>query len=184
MPSPSRPGANSPAPKAELRAGTLLGKRRRGPARQWQPDNLNHTGDGDQRTCASAPDPGFSDVALDAYYYDSVAWLVQAGITGGTAPANTRPTPKSPPKWPSSLWTNAGQPTPTPPHSFSDVPTDSYYNDARVSVRTGVTSGTAPGKYSPNAKVTRAQMAVFLWQYNGRLGAAGYHGFSDVPPFR
>ena len=55
-------------------------------------------------TCASAPDPGFSDVALDAYYYDSVAWLVQAGITGGTE----------------------------------------------------------PGKYSPNAVVTRAQMAVFL----------------------
>ncbi|WP_291825663.1 S-layer homology domain-containing protein [Candidatus Microthrix sp.] len=57
------------------------------------------------------------------------------------------------------LWTNAGQPTPTPPHSFSsDVPTDSYHNDA-VSwlVRTGVTSGTAPGKYRPTRKVTRSK---------------------------
>ena len=136
-------------------------------------------------TCASAPDPGFSDVALDAYYYDSVAWLVQAGITGGTAPGKYSPNAKvTRAQMAVFLWTNAGQPTPTPPHSFSDVPTDSYYNDA-VSwlVRTGVTSGTAPGKYSPNAKVTRAQMAVFLWQYNGRLGAVGYHGFSDVPPF-
>ena len=40
---------------------------------------------------------------------------------------------------------------------------DAYYNTA-VSwlVGTGITAGVAPGKYAPNANVTRAQMAVFL----------------------
>ena len=36
--------------------------------------------------CEAAPNPGFTDVSTGAYYYNAVAWLVRAGITGGTAP--------------------------------------------------------------------------------------------------
>lgn len=37
---------------------------------------------------ASAPVPGFTDVARDAYYYDAVAWAAEKGVTLGT-PAGT-----------------------------------------------------------------------------------------------
>ena len=57
---------------------------------------------------------------------------------------------------------------------FSDVPVGSYYEDAvRWLLSEGITSGTSPGKFSPAAPVTRAQMAVFL--YRNTCGAT-------VPP--
>ena len=114
--------------------------------------------------CEAAPNPGFTDVSTGAYYYSAVAWLVRAGITGGTAPGKYSPNGKvTRAQMAVFLWTNAGKPTPSAPHTFTDVPTNSYYSTA-VSwlIEAGITGGTAPGKYSPNANVTRAQMAVFL----------------------
>ena len=114
--------------------------------------------------CEAAPDPGFIDVSTGANYYNAVAWLVRAGITGGTAPGKYSPNAKvTRAQMAVFLWTNAAKPTPTAPHTFTDVPTNSYYSTA-VSwlIEAGITGGTAPGKYSPNAKVTRAQMAAFL----------------------
>jgi alpha-tubulin suppressor-like RCC1 family protein len=65
------------------------------------------------------------------------------------------------------LWHYDGDPTPTGPHNFTDVPTTSYYNTAVAwLVGAGITGGTSPGTYSPNNPVTRAQMAVFLWKYS------------------
>lgn len=63
------------------------------------------------------------------------------------------------------LWRAAGSPTGSPPNSFSDVPSNSYYSEA-VSwlVAEGITAGTAPGVFSPSQQVTRAQMATFLWR--------------------
>jgi hypothetical protein len=47
------------------------------------------------------------------------------------------------------------------------VPTTSYANTA-ISwlVEAGITTGTTPTTFSPQANVTRAEMAVFLWRYN------------------
>jgi hypothetical protein len=114
--------------------------------------------------CEAAPDPGFSDVSPGAYYYDSVAWLVRAGITSGTSPGHYSPSDGvSRAQMAVFLWRNAGEPVPAGPHNFTDVPTNSYYNSAVAwLVESGITGGTSPGKYSPNATVTRAQMAVFL----------------------
>ncbi|MBK7322573.1 MAG: S-layer homology domain-containing protein [Candidatus Microthrix sp.] len=47
-------------------------------------------------------------------------------------------------------------------------------------VEAGITAGTSAGKYSPNRAVTRAQMAVFLWNAAGSPAPIGTHGFSDV----
>ena len=133
--------------------------------------------------CEAAPDPGFIDVSTGANYYNAVAWLVRAGITGGTAPGKYSPNAKvTRAQMAVFLWTNAAKPTPTAPHTFTDVPTNSYYSTA-VSwlIEAGITGGTAPGKYSPNAKVTRAQMAVFLWTNAAKPTPTAPHTFTDVP---
>ena len=50
------------------------------------------------------------------------------------------------------------------PHGFSDVPFGTAHNTAVAwLVEAGITTGTAPGVYSPNTTVDRAQMATFLW---------------------
>ena len=117
---------------------------------------------------AGSPGPGqpqmFGNVAADAYYNTAVSWLVGEGITGGVAEGRYGPNVNvSRGQMAVFLHTAAGSPAPLAPHSFTDVAADAYYNTA-VSwlVGTGITAGVAPGKYAPNANVTRGQMAVFL----------------------
>ena len=117
---------------------------------------------------AGSPPPSrphsFGDVAPDAYYNTAVSWLVGEGITGGVAEGRYGPNVNvSRGQMAVFLHTASGSPAPLAPHSFTDVAADAYYNTA-VSwlVGTGITAGVAPGKYAPNANVTRAQMAVFL----------------------
>jgi hypothetical protein len=53
-------------------------------------------------------------------------------------------------------------PEPPPPSSFTDI--DGSFAEAEIACLedAGLVSGTAPGVYSPDKVVTRAQMAVFL----------------------
>ena len=65
---------------------------------------------------------------------------------------------------------------------FNDVPNSAWYRNAVLwLVQRGITSGTGPGRYSPNSAVTRGQMAVFLWNTAGQPAAIYGHGFGDVP---
>ncbi|MEZ5373413.1 MAG: S-layer homology domain-containing protein [Microthrixaceae bacterium] len=132
--------------------------------------------------CQEPPDPGFSDVPSGVYYTEAVAWLVGKAITTGTSPGIYSPTSTvSRAQMAVFLWRAAGEPAAATPHSFGDVVSGSYYEDA-VSwlVEAGITTGTSPGVYSPEAAVSRAQMAVFLHRATGELEAAGPHGFTDV----
>ncbi|MCB1029445.1 MAG: S-layer homology domain-containing protein [Microthrixaceae bacterium] len=65
---------------------------------------------------------------------------------------------------------------------FDDVPDGRYYTDPVLwLVQEGITSGTGPGRYSPDRNVTRAQMAAFLWRTAGEPAPVFDHGFGDVP---
>ena len=44
----------------------------------------------------------------------------------------------------------------------------------------GVTSGTGPGVFSPYGKVTRGQMAVFLWRSAGAQDKDASNDLTDV----
>jgi hypothetical protein len=68
---------------------------------------------------------------------------------------------------------------------FGDVPQDAYYAPAVGWLAiSGITTGTAPGEFSPDDNVTRGQMATFLWRYRGEPAGAPSAGFSDVPAGR
>ena len=114
----------------------------------------------------SAPAPhGFSDVPTSHWATTAIAWLVEAKITGGTGPGKYSPNAGvTRAQMAQFLWTNADKPAPTASHGFTDVPTSHWANTAIAwLVEAEITGGTGPGKYSPNARVTRAQMAQFLW---------------------
>jgi len=65
------------------------------------------------------------------------------------------------------LWRLAGSPVPQSTPPFTDVPSGLYYTQPVAwLVETGITTGTSPTTFSPNATVTRGQMAVFLARYD------------------
>ena len=67
------------------------------------------------------------------------------------------------------LWRAAGEPVPQADAGFGDVPSGSYFETAVAwLVEADITGGTAPGHFSPNQKVSRGQMAAFL--FRGRRG--------------
>ena len=115
-----------------------------------------------------APGPhGFSDVPTGGTTGNAVAWLVEAGITQGTAPGIYSPNANvTRGHMAIFLWRNAGQPAPqSMAHGFSDVPTSGTTATAVAwLVEAGITQGTAPGIYSPNAQIIRGHMAIFLWR--------------------
>ena len=68
---------------------------------------------------------------------------------------------------------------------FFDVPSDAYYTAAVAWLAAaGITTGTAPGEFSPDDFVTRGQMATFLHRYRSSPTGSPRAAFSDVPAGR
>ncbi|MEZ5381603.1 MAG: S-layer homology domain-containing protein [Microthrixaceae bacterium] len=132
--------------------------------------------------CESAPDPGFNDVSASAYYADAVAWLAAMGISTGTGPNTYSPNAVVSRKdMAVFLWRAFDSPAPQGANPFSDVPDGTYYTDATTWLAAmGISTGTGPNTYSPNAVVSRKDMAVFLWRATNSLDAPP-HSFGDVP---
>ena len=69
-----------------------------------------------------------------------------------------------------------------PPFRFDDV-TDSeayYYDPVYWAWENGLTVGTSPATFSPNAACTRGQFVTFLWHMMGDPEPTGINPFSDV----
>jgi len=109
-------------------------------------------------------DAPFDDVADDAYYAEAVAWLAEADIARGTSTSTFAPREAlDRAQMVTFLWRMAGAlPTETS-HGFFDVAGDRFYADAVAwAARHEITTGTAPGRFSPSAEVTRAQSVALL----------------------
>ena len=134
--------------------------------------------------CTDPAPHGFADVAADSYYNVAVGWLLEARVTSGTSPGAFSPSQSgSRGQMAAFLWRAAGSPVPPTAHGFADVRSGVYYEGAVAwLVSEQITSGTAPGAFSPSDPVTRAQMAVFLWRASGSPAPSSPHGFLDVDP--
>ena len=74
-----------------------------------------------------------------------------------------------------TLYRLAGQPEVTAENPFRDVAVDSWYTDAVLwAAENGVTTGTTADTFSPNAPLTREQMAAFFYRF------AQYEGERDM----
>ena len=125
----------------------------------------------------------FYDVPNGAYFYEAVKWAVENGITTGVG--NDLFAPEQPctrAQIVTFLWRAAGSPEPkSTAAGMTDVVPGSYYAKAVAwAVENGITTGTAEGKFSPDATCTRAQAVTFLARAQNAK-ATGKTAFSDVP---
>jgi hypothetical protein len=108
----------------------------------------------------------FTDVADSAWYADYVAYLAARGIIGGNNGAFSPDASITRAEFVTILARMSdddlsGHTT----SSFSDVSTDSWYFAAvQWANKAGIASG-YDGKFSPNASITREQMAAMLYRY-------------------
>lgn len=126
----------------------------------------------------------FTDVAQGAYYYDAVQWAVGQKITSGTSATTFTPDGIcTRAQTVTFLWRAMGSPEVTGAENpFTDVAQDAYYYDAvQWAVAQGITNGTSTTTFSPEATVTRAQTATFLWRAAQQPQTAqGTNPFTDV----
>ena len=124
----------------------------------------------------------FRDVPVTAYYYKAVSWAEKNGITGGIGNGLFGPELGcTRAQFVTFLWRAAGSPVPKALSSFTDVPADAYYAKAVAwAVENGITDGTSPTTFSPNATCTRAHAVTFLWRAFDKPSGSNA-GFTDVP---
>ena len=124
----------------------------------------------------------FRDVPTDAYYYEAVKWAQKKGITGGIGDGLFGPNqPCTRAQIVPFLWRAAGSPEPKGTAAgMTDVAAGSYYEKAVAwAIENGITTGTADGRFAPDATCTRAQGMTFLFRAS-KASADGAPAFSDV----
>ena len=126
--------------------------------------------------------PEFDDVKPGAFYFDSVQWAVENGITNGTGKNTFSPNNVcSRYQIVMFLWRAAGQPEAKAAVSFADVkPGDIFYEAVQWAVERGITKGTSSTIFSPFAPCTRGQIVTFLCRSAGSPKVSGACNFSDV----
>jgi len=135
-------------------------------------------------TTPEQPEFRFADVQdKSAYYYDSVYWAVENGITNGITATLFGPDGScTRAQAVTFLWRAAGEPAPASTDMpFTDVPADAFYRTAVLwAVENGVTNGTSATTFSPDATCTRAQIVTFLWRSQKSPVVNYAMSFSDV----
>ena len=124
----------------------------------------------------------FRDVPADAYYYEAVKWAQKKGITGGIGDGLFGPNqPCTRAQIVTFLWRAAGSPEPGGTAAgMTDVAAGSYYEKAVAwAIENGITTGTADGRFAPDATCTRAQGMTFLFRAS-KASADGAPAFGDV----
>ena len=125
----------------------------------------------------------FADVA-QGWYYDSVRWALDRGVTTGvsaTAFGPDRGCTRA--QVVTFLWRAAGCPeADSGENPFRDVPPDAYYAGAVAwAVENGITTGAAPDRFRPDTTCTRAQIVTFLWRFRNKEEPKGTKTvFTDV----
>ena len=124
----------------------------------------------------------FTDVAMEAYYYDAVRWAVESDVTQGVTATTFQPGAAcTRAQTVTFLWRAAGCPSPkTTANPFTDVSESDYCYEAVLwAAENGITGGTTATTFSPGMVCTRAQVVTFLYRYSGGETVSG-GSFGDV----
>lgn len=121
---------------------------------------------------------GYGDVADHRYYARAVQWQVDNGITGIDDACFSPDAPVSRGESAVYLWNMEGRPAAVP-HSFTDVAFESQNGPVSWMAEAGITTGTQETKFSPEASLTRAEIATFLYRLADKEAAVP-HSFTDV----
>ena len=129
----------------------------------------------------------FTDVAADSWYYDSVAYVYEKGLMGGTGDGLFAPDlTTSRAMIVTILYRLENSPAVTTSAGFTDVATDTWYTDAvNWANANGIVTGYGDGRFGPEDTITREQMAVILYRTAKLLGRdvsarADLSGYTDA----
>ena len=129
----------------------------------------------------------FTDVRESDWFYEDVAFAYENGLFAGTSDTTFSPNASmTRAMLVTVLYRLEGQPAVNGRSGFSDVQYNGYYEDAVTwAADNGIVNGTSTTMFSPNANVTREQMAAILYRYAqykqyGTTASAGLNGFSDA----
>ena len=109
----------------------------------------------------------FLDVNETHFFYDSVLWAVEEGITSGMTPDTFGPFGIcNRAQVVTFLWRYAGSPEPTTTENpFTDVPAEGWFTKPVLwALENGITQGVSPTEFGPNLACNRAQVVTFLWR--------------------
>ncbi|MGN0962807.1 MAG: leucine-rich repeat protein [Clostridia bacterium] len=120
---------------------------------------------------AACPSRKFIDVNTNEWYHLYVDYAVTNGLFNGTGSNTFEPqTAMTRAMLVTVLWRYEGSPAAGSP-SFDDVPKNEWYSEAVAWAETnGVVNGVGAGKFAPNGKITREQMATILFRYSQKKG--------------
>ena len=132
------------------------------------------------RTLTATFSGGFTDVPPDHPFHADIGWLVGQDITSGCATDPPRYCPSNPVTRAqmASFLVRALDLPPSTTDRFGDDEGSIHENDINALAAAGVTGGCGPGRYCPNASVTRAEMASFLVRAFG-LPSSAADQFTD-----
>ncbi len=109
----------------------------------------------------------FTDVSTSDWFYDDVAFVYENGLFSGTDSRSFSPNASmTRAMLVTVLYRLEGEPTVTGRSSFTDVRSGAYYEKSVIwAAANGIVTGTDSTSFSPDAKVTREQLAAILYRY-------------------
>lgn len=115
----------------------------------------------------SKPKLPFTDVSTSDWFYSDVMFVYENGLFSGTDSRSFSPNASmTRAMLVTMLYRLEGEPAGTGSSSFSDVRSGSYYEKAVAwAAANGIVTGTGSTSFSPDAKVTREQLAAILYRY-------------------
>lgn len=130
----------------------------------------------------------FTDVAPDAPYYQSVAYLSQKGYVNGTGDTTFSPDlVMTRGQLVTILYNATGTPAAEGENKFTDVKDDAYYaNAVKWAVAHGVMSGYSETTFGPDDTLTREQIILIMFHYlqmmarDVRSAEGACNGFADA----
>ena len=128
----------------------------------------------------------FTDVHETDWFYNDVLFVYEEGLFAGTSDTTFSPNAAmTRAMLVTVLYRLEGEPAVSGRSGFSDVTFNSYYEDAVTwAADNGIVNGTSTTTFSPNANVTREQMAAILYRYAQHkkyniAASSGLNGFTD-----
>jgi hypothetical protein len=125
----------------------------------------------------------FSDVDTDEWYHEAVDYALESGLMSGYGDGTFGPeNDLTRAMLVQILYNREENPAVEVQLDFTDVPENAWYAQAvRWAVSEGIVEGYGNGRFGPNDKITRQDLAVMLWRYAGRPAPAqGTLDFTDA----
>ena len=123
----------------------------------------------DNKKPASKPEVKlpFTDVSTSDWFYNDAAFVYEKGLFSGTDSRSFSPNASmTRAMLVTVLYRLDGEPAVTGRSSFADVSSGMYYENAVIwAAANSIVTGTGSTAFSPDAKVTREQLAAILYRY-------------------